>query len=156
TRSSLPHVAPFTLSEAVRRCKTPYKNPSPAEGRAFLDFRAAAPVFSSGQTAQPGRTDAPVSGSESDANMSSILVTGGCRDLGSNFIPYLLEAEPEVAVVNFDSLTYAGNLANLAELAGHPRYRFVKGDITDRAAVDAVLSGGVRSVVHFAAESHVD
>src|SRR5206468_5634660 len=88
--------------------------------------------------------------------MNSILVTGGCGFIGSNFVHYLLEAEPDVAIVNFDCLTYAGNLANLADVANHPRYQFVKGDITDRAAVDAALSGGVRSIVHFAAESHVD
>jgi dTDP-glucose 4,6-dehydratase len=88
--------------------------------------------------------------------MNAILVTGGCGFIGSNFVHYVLEKEPEVAVVNFDCLTYAGNLANLAGVAGHPRYRFVKGDITDRGAVDAALSGGVRSIVHFAAESHVD
>ena len=67
--------------------------------------------------------------------MLSVLVTGGCGFIGSNFIRYLLETEPDVAVVNFDALTYAGNLANLADLADHPRYRFVKGDITDRDAV---------------------
>jgi dTDP-glucose 4,6-dehydratase len=88
--------------------------------------------------------------------MTTILVTGGCGFIGSNFIHYLLQAEPEAAVVNFDALTYAGNLANLASLADEPRYRFVRGDIADRAAVEAVLAGGVHSVIHFAAESHVD
>ncbi|HEY7424350.1 MAG TPA: GDP-mannose 4,6-dehydratase, partial [Gemmataceae bacterium] len=63
--------------------------------------------------------------------MISMLVTGGCGFIGSNFIHFLLEAEPELHVVNFDALTYAGNLANLAEVANHPRYRFVHGDITD-------------------------
>ena len=63
------------------------------------------------------------------------MVTGGCGFIGSNFIRYLLAADPEVAVVNLDALTYAGNLANLADLADHPRYRFVQGDITDRDAV---------------------
>ncbi|HEY7153248.1 MAG TPA: dTDP-glucose 4,6-dehydratase [Gemmataceae bacterium] len=87
--------------------------------------------------------------------MMSMLVTGGCGFIGSNFIHYLLEQEPELHVVNFDALTYAGNLANLADVANHPRYRFVHGDITDRAAVASALDG-VHSVVHFAAESHVD
>jgi dTDP-glucose 4,6-dehydratase len=87
--------------------------------------------------------------------MMSMLVTGGCGFIGSNFIHYLLEQEPELRVVNFDALTYAGNLANLADVANHPRYRFVHGDITDRAAVASALRG-VHSVVHFAAESHVD
>ena len=88
--------------------------------------------------------------------MSTLLVTGGCGFIGSNFIRHLLTADPVVEVVNFDCLTYAGNLANLADLHDHPRYRFVKGDITDRAAVRNVFCLGVRHVVHFAAESHVD
>ncbi len=87
--------------------------------------------------------------------METILVTGGCGFIGSNFIHYLLEAEPEVSVVNFDALTYAGNLANLVTLKDHPRYRFVHGDITDRDAVRKVLTG-VQHVINFAAESHVD
>jgi dTDP-glucose 4,6-dehydratase len=87
--------------------------------------------------------------------MISMLVTGGCGFIGSNFIHYMLEQEPEVAIVNFDALTYAGNLANLADCAGHPRYRFVRGDVADRAAVESAVRG-VDSVVHFAAESHVD
>ena len=87
--------------------------------------------------------------------MISMLVTGGCGFIGSNFIHYVLEHEADVQVVNFDALTYAGNLANLADLANHPRYRFVHGDITDRDAVRTAMQG-VHSVVHFAAESHVD
>ena len=66
--------------------------------------------------------------------MNSILVTGGCGFIGSNFIRYVLDRDPQIAVVNFDALTYAGNPANLADLAGHPRYRFVKGDVADPAA----------------------
>jgi dTDP-glucose 4,6-dehydratase len=88
--------------------------------------------------------------------MSTILVTGGCGFIGSNFLHYLLQAEPEARVVNFDALTYAGNLANLAGLAEDPRYRFVRGDVADRPAVEAALGDGVDAVVHFAAESHVD
>jgi dTDP-glucose 4,6-dehydratase len=87
--------------------------------------------------------------------MTTVLVTGGCGFIGSNFVRELLRAEPTVAVVNFDALTYAGNLANLADLEGHPRYRFVKGDVADRAAVTEAVRG-VDSVIHFAAESHVD
>jgi dTDP-glucose 4,6-dehydratase len=87
--------------------------------------------------------------------MTSLLVTGGCGFIGSNFVRYALAAEPEIAVVNFDCLTYAGNLANLADLDGNPRYRFVKGDVTDPAAVRGAMQG-VDSVIHFAAESHVD
>jgi dTDP-glucose 4,6-dehydratase len=87
--------------------------------------------------------------------MLSVLVTGGCGFIGSNFIRHLLESEPDVAVVNLDCLTYAGNPANLADLRDHPRYRFVKGSITDRDAVRRALAG-VHTVFNFAAESHVD
>ncbi len=88
--------------------------------------------------------------------MPSIVVTGGCGFIGSNFVRYVLETAPDVSVVNFDLLTYAGNLANLDDVASHPRYRFVRGDITDRDAVRDVLAGGVQGIINFAAESHVD
>jgi dTDP-glucose 4,6-dehydratase len=89
--------------------------------------------------------------------MAKIVVTGGCGFIGSNFVRMALAGDPALSVVNFDALTYAGNLANLADLAAEPRHRFVRGDITDRAAVDAVLSeGDVNAIIHFAAESHVD
>src|SRR5947209_7523799 len=88
--------------------------------------------------------------------MKPILVTGGCGFIGSNFVRYLLEADPAVSVLNFDCLSYAGNLANLADLAGHPRYRFVRGDVADPQAVRAAVGQGAGSVIHFAAESHVD
>jgi dTDP-D-glucose 4,6-dehydratase len=87
--------------------------------------------------------------------MTTVLVTGGCGFIGSNFIRYLLETDAEATVVNLDALTYAGNPANLADLDGHPRYRFLKGDVTDRDAVRAALAG-CDSLIHFAAESHVD
>jgi dTDP-glucose 4,6-dehydratase len=86
--------------------------------------------------------------------MTSILVTGGCGFIGSNFIRSLLETK-DVSVRNFDCLTYAGNLANLKDFNRDPRYRFIRGDITDRDAVRAAMKG-VHSVIHFAAESHVD
>jgi dTDP-glucose 4,6-dehydratase len=88
--------------------------------------------------------------------MLHLLVTGGCGFIGSNFVRYLLETDPEAAVVNLDQLTYAGNLANLADLADHPRYRFVRGDITDREAVRQAVGAGVDVLINFAAESHVD
>jgi dTDP-glucose 4,6-dehydratase len=88
--------------------------------------------------------------------MDPVLVTGGCGFIGTNFVRYLLEHEPELLVINYDKLTYAGNPANLADLANHPRYRFVQGDIADREAVRLVLAAGVRAVFNFAAESHVD
>lgn len=88
--------------------------------------------------------------------MSTLLVTGGCGFIGSNFIRQLLTTDPAIAVVNFDALTYAGNLANLKDIEKNPRYRFVKGDITDREQVRAAMQLGVTDVIHFAAESHVD
>jgi dTDP-glucose 4,6-dehydratase len=84
-----------------------------------------------------------------------ILVTGGAGFIGSNFIRYALEHRPQDDVVNLDALTYAGNLENLADVAEHPRYRFVRGDIADRAVVDAVMHD-VTVVINFAAETHVD
>jgi dTDP-glucose 4,6-dehydratase len=88
--------------------------------------------------------------------MTTVLVTGGCGFIGSNFIHYLLDTDPGVTVVNMDCLTYAGNLANLAGLAQHPRYRFHRADITDREAVRRIVGDGVHSIINFAAESHVD
>ena len=88
--------------------------------------------------------------------MTTILGTGGCGFIGSNFIHYLLETERAVAVVNMDCLTYAGNLANLAGLADHPRYRFHRADVTDREAVRRLVGAGVEAIINFAAESHVD
>jgi dTDP-glucose 4,6-dehydratase len=86
----------------------------------------------------------------------NILVTGGAGFIGSNYVRLLL-TEGGDRVVNFDLLTYAGNLENLAGLESHPRYRFVRGDIRDRVAVRAVLHDEkIEAVVHFAAESHVD
>ena len=85
-----------------------------------------------------------------------ILVTGGAGFIGSNFV---LEwfAHGEEPIVNLDKLTYAGNLANLAALKGDARHSFVEGDICDRALVRRLLAEhGVRAIVHFAAESHVD
>jgi dTDP-glucose 4,6-dehydratase len=89
--------------------------------------------------------------------MSWLLVTGGCGFIGSNFIRWLLGDDPEAHVVNFDKLTYAGNLENLASVSGSERYEFRQGDITDRAAVDGVLEEfTIDGIVNFAAESHVD
>ncbi len=84
-----------------------------------------------------------------------LLVTGGAGFIGSNFIHYWLENHPEDDIVNYDALTYAGNLENLKDLKDHPRYSFVKGDITDRDLVFENVQK-VDLVVHFAAESHVD
>lgn len=84
-----------------------------------------------------------------------LLVTGGAGFIGSNFILYWLKEHSDDSIVNFDKLTYAGNLDNLRSVENDPRYTFVKGDICDRDAVDVVMSD-IDVVVHFAAESHVD
>jgi dTDP-glucose 4,6-dehydratase len=89
----------------------------------------------------------------------NILVTGGCGFIGSNYVrQLLLDGPPGLArIVNLDKLTYAGNLANLADLAGDSRYRFVHGDIGDEALVLSLLTKHeIGAVVNFAAESHVD
>lgn len=86
-----------------------------------------------------------------------LLVTGGAGFIGSNFIHYMLARYPDVSILNFDALTYAGNLENLAAVEKDPRYAFVKGDIAAPADVERVFgSGAFDAVVHFAAESHVD
>lgn len=94
---------------------------------------------------------------ESIIQPRTVLVTGGAGFIGSNFVRYLLAAQPDVRVVNMDCLTYAGNLENLAEVADNSRYAFVRADIRDpRACVEVCQENGVEAVVHFAAESHVD
>lgn len=84
-----------------------------------------------------------------------LLVTGGAGFIGSNFILYWIKNHPEDEVVNFDKLTYAGNLENLKEVEDNPKYEFVHGDITKADEVNSAMQG-VDTVVHFAAESHVD
>jgi dTDP-glucose 4,6-dehydratase len=84
-----------------------------------------------------------------------ILVTGGAGFIGSNFIRHVLEASRGIRIVNYDKLTYAGNLANLESVASDPHYAFVRGDICDAPVLEATMRG-CDAVVHFAAESHVD
>lgn len=84
-----------------------------------------------------------------------LLVTGGAGFIGSNFILYWLKTHPEDVVVNFDKLTYAGNLENLASVQNNPNYSFIKGDICNGEEVEQAMQD-VDIVVHFAAESHVD
>ena len=84
------------------------------------------------------------------------LVTGGLGFIGSAFIRLLAAERPEVEIVNLDAMTYAANPANLAQLPAGARYRFVKGDITDPAAVAEAIGDGVDAIVNFAAETHVD
>lgn len=85
----------------------------------------------------------------------SLLVTGGAGFIGANFIRYWLAKHPKDKIINFDKLTYAGNLENLTDCESNQNYKFVKGDICDSKAVSKVMEG-VDVVVHFAAESHVD
>ena len=102
-------------------------------------------------------------------NRLKLLVAGGAGFIGSNFIRHILGVHEDWQVVNIDKLTYAGNLANLSDVADHPRYHFVKGDIADRDLVSSLFSGSKGAVlktknqelipdvvVNFAAESHVD
>ncbi len=84
-----------------------------------------------------------------------IFVTGGAGFIGSNFIRYVLETRTDISVVNYDKLTYAGNLADLESVADDTNYEFVKGDICDAAAVETAMRS-CDAVIHFAAESHVD
>lgn len=84
-----------------------------------------------------------------------LLVTGGAGFIGSNFILYWMKQHPDDQVVNFDKLTYAGNLENLKDIEQNPNYSFVHGDICDSEIVLKALDG-IDTVVHFAAESHVD
>ena len=87
----------------------------------------------------------------------TLLVTGGAGFIGSNFIFYWLKHHPEDRVVCLDKLTYAGNLATLVPVMDHPNFRFVRGDICDRAAVKRLFEEEQpQAVINFAAESHVD
>jgi dTDP-glucose 4,6-dehydratase len=89
--------------------------------------------------------------------MSKILVTGGAGFIGANFVHFWLQRHPGAGVVVLDALTYAGNRANLASVLENPQLTFVKGSITDTAAVEELLRREhIDTVVHFAAESHVD
>jgi dTDP-glucose 4,6-dehydratase len=86
-----------------------------------------------------------------------IFVTGGAGFIGSAFVRLLLAGQRDLAVLNFDKLTYAGNLENLASIDADPRYQFVKGDIAESAEIEAAFAAfQPDAVVHFAAESHVD
>jgi dTDP-glucose 4,6-dehydratase len=89
--------------------------------------------------------------------MESVLITGGAGFIGSNFIPYFLEKYENYKIINLDLLTYAGNLGNLKEIENHNRYKFIKGDISDRKLLTDIFEEyDVKGVIHFAAESHVD
>jgi dTDP-glucose 4,6-dehydratase len=87
--------------------------------------------------------------------MKTILITGGCGFIGSNFVRYVFAKYPEYQLVNLDKLTYAGNPQNLIDLEGETRYRFVRGDICDAQVVEPLVAEA-DFVVNFAAETHVD
>ncbi|MFH1193812.1 MAG: dTDP-glucose 4,6-dehydratase [bacterium] len=84
-----------------------------------------------------------------------LFVTGGAGFIGSNFIRHILNKYPEYEVINFDKLTYAGNLENLRDIESDPRYKFIKGDICDKTAVMEAVKGA-DAIINFAAETHVD
>ncbi len=89
--------------------------------------------------------------------MKNVLITGGAGFIGSNFIHFLLKKEPDVQIVNLDELTYAGTMENLQELPDPTRHTFVHGNICDGALVERLLQEHtIDTIVHFAAESHVD
>jgi len=87
--------------------------------------------------------------------LKRLLVAGAAGFIGSNFVRHLHRTRPDVEITVLDKLTYAGNLANLAELDGQPGYRFVHGDICDEKLVDS-LAAETDAIVNFAAETHVD
>jgi len=89
--------------------------------------------------------------------MKHVLVTGGAGFIGSNFVRYLLEVDSQIQVVNLDALTYAGSLENLKDLPSAERHTFIQGDICNRDLVrDLLHQHQIDTIVHFAAETHVD
>src|SRR5262245_55402457 len=87
----------------------------------------------------------------------SMLVTGGAGFIGANFIHHVLEHEENIKIINLDKLTYAGSMENLTNLPHPERHHFIRGDITDDELVRHVLQHNhIDTIVHFAAESHVD
>jgi len=90
-------------------------------------------------------------------SMKNILITGGSGFIGSNFVRLILEKTSNCHLINLDKLTYAGNPKNLSDIQDDPRYKFIKGDIRDAALVEKIFAEyQIDTVVHFAAESHVD
>lgn len=89
--------------------------------------------------------------------MKNVLVTGGAGFIGSNFVHLLQRIEPDVRIINLDALTYAGSEENMKDLPHPLRHQFIKGDITDRELIDKLLqTHEIDTIVHFAAETHVD
>ncbi len=130
-----------------------------------MSTAAASSATPAPAAASPGATSAPAASSLGAAPFTPrrVLVTGGCGFIGSNFVRHLLTSDPTVEIVNLDALTYCGNPDNLRDVEaafGHPqgsatRYTFIHGDIRNPDAVSRAMAG-CDSVVHFAAESHVD
>jgi len=91
------------------------------------------------------------------SQQKTILVTGGAGFIGSHVIRFLLNNYPSYQIVNFDALTYAGNLDNLSDIDQNDKYHFVKGDITVWEDIESVFNQfPIDSIIHLAAESHVD
>jgi dTDP-glucose 4,6-dehydratase len=88
--------------------------------------------------------------------MTRVLVTGGAGFIGSHYVHHALDAHPDWRVIVLDKLTYAGNLANLEDVKGNPRYQFLRGDIASKTDVERAMEGGVDILLNFAAETHVD
>ena len=89
--------------------------------------------------------------------MRRMLVTGAAGFIGSNFVHYWIDQHPADIVVALDALTYAGNLSNLESLTNNERFTFIKGDIRDGEVLQEIIKrDGIDTIVHFAAESHVD
>ena len=91
------------------------------------------------------------------ADTKHILVCGGAGFIGSNFIRHMLGAHPDYTIVNYDKLTYAGNIDNLADVESNPNYKFIQGDICDAEAIEKVITEhAITHIINFAAETHVD
>ena len=87
----------------------------------------------------------------------NLLITGGAGFIGSNLIYYIVEKYPDYKIINLDNLTYAGNLKNLKNLENNSNYKFIKGDINDYDLVDKIIKeNNIDTIIHLAAESHVD
>jgi len=90
-------------------------------------------------------------------NPRSVLVTGGAGFIGANFVEHLIQSDSSVRVTTLDALTYAGSIDNLSQVIGDPRHNFIRGDITDALMVSSLINDkSIDTIVHFAAESHVD
>ena len=85
-----------------------------------------------------------------------LIITGGAGFIGSGFIRYILQTRSDWQIINFDALTYAGNLENLSDIEDHPRYQFVRGSIDNHEQVRELVARGADAIINFAAESHVD